>query len=80
MVWSQSTVRGKLSLGKERKWDIERRTHRETHCVTEGEIFGQKHEVVYGGVHRLTGEITKEQGSLTKVETQSEKIHIRRSG
>ena len=30
LVWSQSTVRGKLSLGKERKWDTRRWTHRET--------------------------------------------------
>ena len=37
MVWSQSTVRGKLSLGKERKWDT-RRTH------IEGDIERRKYK------------------------------------
>ena len=54
MVWSQSTVRGKLSLGKERKWDTRRWTHRETrrgkfgHIGRHGgEILGQKHKYVF---------------------------------
>ena len=42
-MWSQSTVRGKLSLGKERKWDTRRWTHREgeiwTHRETRGGNF-----------------------------------------
>ena len=63
-VWSQSTVvRGKLSLGKERKWEDTRRTqftHRgifggrgNSHI---GDIWRQKHRAVCKEVDRLTEE------------------------
>ena len=63
-MWSQSTVvRGKLSLGKERKWEDTRRTqftHRgifggrgNSHI---GDIWRQKHRAVCKEVDRLTEE------------------------
>ena len=70
-MWSQSTVRGKLSLGKERKWDTRRWTHRETRRGKFGTETQIRVQIDRGGNTHKKGFTKSETHRVTIVDKES---------